>query len=79
MKLGKKKGTISFLCVYLIRICMFTFHTDHIEVYPGRLKELCFYIRKDRNEKQHVLKDKDDRLGAFSMLYQKPNCKAHCG
>lgn len=60
---------------------MFTFHTDWIEIYPGRLKESCFYIRKDRNEKQHVLKEqyKDDRLGAFSMFYQKPNYKAHCG
>lgn len=46
---------------------MFTFHTDWIEVYPGRLKELYFYIRKERNEKQHVLKKqyKDNRLGAF--------------
>lgn len=59
---------------------MFAFHTDWIEIYPGTLKE--FVFTSERTEMQgNVLKEqyKDDRLGAFSILYQKPNYKACCG
>lgn len=57
MKLGKKERKNNFISISLIRICMFTLHIDQMEIYPGRLKELCFYIRKEENERQHVFKE----------------------